>query len=369
MKILMVAPFNRNSGVSTHARNLKSALEKHISDLKIDTFTLKFTSLKNRVLHNFLKIVFKISNIYEVVHLHPSGYFGGLFTMLWISIVCKIRRVNFIITYHYPSYNIRKKLKNPFFKILFYYIFKNVSSFICVSNAQKREIENVYGDLFSYKIHVIYNGVDLKEFKIINKTYARELLNLPTDKKIIFSLGMLEKYKGHIYLIQAIRRIVEKNKNILCFIGGKGKLEKYLKDSITKYDLDSFVKILGFVPNDELSLWYNSADLFVLPSLSESFGIVQIEAMAVGTPVVATINGGSEEIIISEDYGFLCPPADPECLAEKILIAFEKDWNRNKIREYAKNFSWKNIAIDVFHVYRNAMGDENGFKISNKKGS
>ena len=99
----------------------------------------------------------------------------------------------------------------------------------------------------------------------------------------------------------------------------------------------------------------DATNLFVLPSLSLSIGVVQIEAMACGVPVVATRNGGSEEIIISEDYGLLCEPANPEDLAEKILIALEKEWDREKIRKYAEQFTWDNIAKKVVEVYEEVL--------------
>lgn len=99
----------------------------------------------------------------------------------------------------------------------------------------------------------------------------------------------------------------------------------------------------------------NACDVFVLPSLRESFGVVQIEAMACGKPVVATRNGGSEEIITSEDYGLLCEPASPEELAEKISIALDKEWGSEKIRGYAERFRWKNIAKEIIKVYETLL--------------
>ena len=75
------------------------------------------------------------------------------------------------------------------------------------------------------------------------------------------------------------------------------------------------------------------------------------EALGVGLPFVGTTVGGVPEIITSEDYGLLCPPADPECLAEKILTALEKNWDREKIRKYAEQFTWENIAKSVLNIY------------------
>lgn len=149
--------------------------------------------------------------------------------------------------------------------------------------------------------------------------------------------------------------IIKQRNDILCFIGGDGPLKKKLQKQIRKLNLQEHVKLLGPIPDDKLALWMNAADLFVLPSLSESFGVVQIEAMACGKPVVTTRNGGSEEIITSEDYGLLCEPANPQDLAEKILTALNKEWNREKIRKYAEQFDWKNIAKQIFKVYEDIL--------------
>ena len=116
------------------------------------------------------------------------------------------------------------------------------------------------------------------------------------------------------------------------------------------------MKLLGSVPGDQLTLWMNACDLFVLPSLSESFGIVQLEALACGRPVVATRNGGSEEVVISDDYGLLVEPADPEDLADKILAALDREWDREKILAYAERYTWENIAKEIMGVYEQVLG-------------
>ena len=116
------------------------------------------------------------------------------------------------------------------------------------------------------------------------------------------------------------------------------------------------VKLLGSIPGDILPLWMNACDLFVLPSLSESFGVVQIEAMACGKPVVSARNRGSEEVVISEEHGLLVEPADPGDLAEKILVALDREWDRERILGYAERFTWENIAKDITRIYTKVLG-------------
>ena len=110
--------------------------------------------------------------------------------------------------------------------------------------------------------------------------------------------------------------------------------------------------LAGGRPYDEIPLWMNACDVFALPSLRESFGVVQIEAMACGKPVVATKNGGSEEIVTSDDYGLLVEPANPEDLAKKILVALDREWNREAVLANAKQYTWECVVKDVMKVYR-----------------
>jgi len=205
------------------------------------------------------------------------------------------------------------------------------------------------------KIFFIPNGYNSAEIGYLPMEIARAKLRLPLDKQILFNLGILYPYKGQRYLMQAVNEIVRVRKNILCLIGGSGPLKRELDKQIKQLDLEKYVKLLGGITHDQVTYWYNACNIFVLPSLSESFGIVQLEAMACGKPLVATYNGASEEIITSEEYGLLCQPANPKELAEKILIALDKKWNGARIIKYANQFSWENNAKQTVSLYQNIL--------------
>ena len=202
------------------------------------------------------------------------------------------------------------------------------------------------------KVHHIPNGYNHITFVNLNVHTCRNELGLPSDKKIIVSVGNLyDVAKGHKYLIEAMSEVLKNRNDVLCLIVGKGKLEHKLRKQIKSAGLQDHVKLVGGKPHEEIPIWMNACDVFVLPSLMESFGVVQVETMACGKPVVATYNGGSEEIVISEEFGLLVEPGNPHELAEKIEIALDKNWDKRKIINYAKQYRWENIAEQMLQIY------------------
>jgi teichuronic acid biosynthesis glycosyltransferase TuaC len=206
------------------------------------------------------------------------------------------------------------------------------------------------------KVYSIANGYDPGKCYPVDKKAARQSLGLPENLKIVLNISRLYKVKGQKYLISAINDIAKERNDLVCYIGGTGPLKNDLEQQIASLNLQEYVKLAGFIPDEQMNLWMNACDLFVLPSLSESFGIVQLEALACGRPVVATRNGGSEEIVISAEYGLLVEPADPEELAEKILVALDREWDRETILRYAERYTWENIAKETMSVYEQVLG-------------
>jgi len=204
----------------------------------------------------------------------------------------------------------------------------------------------------SSKVYSIANGYDPRKYHPIDKEEARQLLGLPRDLKIVLNISRLYEEKGQKHLISAINDIVKDMSDIACYIGGIGPLKNDLEQQIASLNLQQYVKLAGFIPDEQMNLWMNACDLFVLPSLRESFGVVQIEAMACGKPVVATWNGGSEEVIISDEHGLLVEPANPDDLAEKILVALNREWDRETILTYAEGFSLEAISSEIVCVYK-----------------
>lgn len=208
---------------------------------------------------------------------------------------------------------------------------------------------------YNEMVYSIPNGFSTA-FHPIDVAIARERLNLSGDMKIIFTLGALIKRKGFNCLIDAMEHIYNQREDVLCFIGGAGPERESLQGQIDQLRLGNKVKLLGSVPGDQLTLWMNACDLFVLPSLNEGNPTVMFEALGCGKPFVGTRVGGVPEVITSDDYGLLVEPADSEDLAEKILVALNREWDPEVILAYAERYTWENIAKEIVGVYEQVLG-------------
>lgn len=201
------------------------------------------------------------------------------------------------------------------------------------------------------KVFSIANGYDPKKYRLVEKEKARQLLNLPMNSKIVLNISRLSEEKGQKYLISAINDLIKERDNIHCYIGGTGSLKSDLEQKIASLDIHKFIKLIGFIPDEQMMLWMNACDIFVLPSLGEGNPTVMFEALGCGKPFVGTRVGGVPEVITSDDYGLLVNPADSEDLAKKILTALEREWDREAILRYAQQFTWENIAKEIMGVY------------------
>jgi glycosyltransferase involved in cell wall biosynthesis len=199
-------------------------------------------------------------------------------------------------------------------------------------------------------VFVIPNGYRSDIFYPKDKQECRKKLGLPQDRKIILSIGNLVEEKGQKYLVSAMAHLIKKHSDILYVIIGRGALKKDLQNQIKYLGLDAYVTLAGGRSHSEIPLWLNACDLFVFPSIRESFGVVQIEAMACGKPVVATFNGGSEEIITHES-GILVESCNEVALTDAIECGLDKKWDVMKILEQSKKFSLEHVSKALANLY------------------
>ena len=222
-----------------------------------------------------------------------------------------------------------------------------------IIGVNKKEINELRKfDINDNKLIYLPNGFSPRYFKPYDKIRHVKSLGIPiSGKRILLNIAGLEEYKGHIYLIESMKGVLATRNDVMLYIIGQGPLGRTLHSLINKYGMrDEVILVDGNKPTIEIVLWMNACDVFILPSLSESFGIVQIEAMACGKPIVATLNGGSEEIIINDKLGILVKQMDIEGMEKAILEALSKKWDNAYITEYSKQFLWNNIAAEIENI-------------------
>jgi len=205
------------------------------------------------------------------------------------------------------------------------------------------------------KVAVIPGGVDLKRFQPADDKMAiRRRLNIPSQKLILFTVRNLVQRMGLENLIMAIQKVIKNTPDIYLILGGEGPLKNDLVVLAQKLGVENYIRFAGFIPEEELVKYYQMADIFVLPTRElEGFGLVTLEAMACGEPVLGTPVGGTKEILGKFDPDFLFEDTSPDAMAKLILGKYRlindnpEKWNdlskrcRNFVEE---NYSWeKNI--------------------------
>ena len=218
------------------------------------------------------------------------------------------------------------------------------------------------------KIAVIPCGVDLSLFRPIPMDEARERLNICERKHMVLFVGRIERLKGIDTLLEAMAIVVRDFPNwqeeiCVCIVGGDAsedsaivdKEMQRLQDLRAELGIADLVTFLGAQAQDALPDHYSAADVVVMPSYYESFGMVALEAMACGTPVIASQVGGLSFTVQDGVTGFLVPDRDPPALAEKITLLLKDQILRNKLGtqgiEWAQQHSWVKIADQILSLY------------------
>lgn len=197
-------------------------------------------------------------------------------------------------------------------------------------------------------IRVIPNGVDLELFSGQNA--------FESVRPYLFSMGRLVFRKGYDILIEAFAKITISNHNIDLIIAGKGDEERNLTDLVIKSGFEDRVKFVGFVKGDEKISLLKGCKFFICPSRREALGVVNIEALAAGKPVVAFNVDGIPDLIKHGKNGLLAEPEDIEDLASKMQMLLEDDQMRERMGREAlkmvKRYDWREIARQYESLYK-----------------
>ena len=207
-------------------------------------------------------------------------------------------------------------------------------------------------------IHLIPGGTDTDRFHpAADKRTVREGLGLPHDRTLLLSVRRLAPRMGLDNLIRALPAVVARCPDALLLIGGKGPERARLEALAGETGMGGHVRLLGFIPDDRLAAHYQSADLFVLPTLAlEGFGLVTTEALACGLPVVGTPVGATPEILGGLDERLVTRGTNREALAHTILRYLQEDWavtlTPERLHRFvSENYTWERHVAAVESLY------------------
>ena len=372
MKIALVSPYDfaYHGGVVNHIMSLGSHLAQMGHEVKfIAPASSPITTLGDRFIHigkpRAIPVSGSVARVtisprlstritemlekekFDIIHLHEP-----LMPMLCTTVLRMSRTAN-VGTFHAfngKGYNIAK----PFGPILFKRWFSKLDGHVAVSKPAKQFV-NKY---FPADYNIIPNGIDTRHFS----PKVAPIDELCDGKLNILFVGRLEKRKGADYLLRAYERVKRDIPNSRLIIVGPGtKLRDKYEKQVKKRSLKDVV-FVGRTSHEELPRYYKTADVFCTPATGwESFGIVLLEAMAVGKPIVASNIEGYASILTHGAEGLLVPPKDEKSLAQALTSLLNDEKLRQEMGAKgilkAKEYDWKNVAQRVEALYGKVLSE------------
>lgn len=299
---------------------------------------LMFNIFDKRMEKLYKEIIKKEGKV-DIIHAQ-SSLWGGISA----SYIAKKYNIPLVITEH-SSIKRGKYVRESYYKRIVD-SYKSADAIIAVGNGLKNEIEELTN---RRDIKVIGNLVDLSLFDI------RDIKD-NKDEFIFFSLAFLEGEKGFDTLIKSFSRKF-KNKKARLIIGGDGTQREWLEGIAKSENIESQVTFVGALSREEVSKYMNKCDAFVLASRYETFGVVYIEALASGKPVIGTFNGGAEGII-NENVGILTEIDNVDKLSDAMEYIEKnyKKYNKESLRKYCTQKFSSNVIINkIINVYKEVM--------------
>lgn len=232
----------------------------------------------------------------------------------------------------------------------------SADSIVVWTNDEKDAIVD-FCDIDPAKVSVIPPGVDLSRFRPMSRTQSREYLGYGEEKNILF-VGRLEPLKGLDVLFRAVAALEDLGNITLNIVGGDDNSQEKarLQKLASRMKLTKNVRFIGSVTQGELPLHYNAADVCVLPSHYESFGLSALEAAACGRPVVASEVGGLPAIVRNGSTGFLVEPKHSDIMAERLCELLGDGMLRTRMgsaaRTHAESLGWDRAADALIDRYR-----------------
>jgi D-inositol-3-phosphate glycosyltransferase len=254
------------------------------------------------------------------------------------------------------------------------------AALVAASEIELAELRDLY-DADPAKVHIIPCGVDPTLFRPMRQADARERLGRDQCERIVLFVGRIEQIKGIDVLLRAFGLLFFRRPDLrrdVCLLVVGGALDPQddasesdkiheLRRLVHEHRMEANVNFVGSLDQETLALYYAAADLCAVPSLTESFGLVALEAMACGTPVVGTRVGGLQTIIEDGESGLLVPAGDYQALAEAIANVLTDHRLRTHLahgaRDRAEHFTWQNVGEKIAALYDSVLASSPALEV------
>lgn len=332
-----------------HAKKDDSLIYENVNQIIIPFIKLLLTSF-------FLRYMRKIPRIFEKLKFDIVHDVNGVRLISEFS-QKNIKTLHDMVPFKYA--NTQRLIDNILYKICFYLVNSHSYKIITDSQSSKEDIIK-YLRIPEQKIKVVYIGYDKNKFKPIKNSEVQKVKQ--RLGKFILFVGTLEPRKNIVRLVQAFTKIKKDFPDYrLIIIGGNGWKYGQILGEIKKLNLnDNRIKLLGAIPHDELSPFYNAAELFVFPSLYEGFGLPPLEAMACGCPVITSNVSSLPEVV--GDAALKVNPYNVDEIAEAMKkVLSDKRLNHEMTKKGLKQcrkFSWDKCAEETVKIYNEAMNEK-----------
>ena len=385
----------KSGGMNVYVRQLAAALGE--MGMQIDIFTREHPDVANRIE--------TIGSNVRVIHLkagEPDAYVGSLYTHLpefldqlnvfreeeelgydvvhshyWLSAwvgsrLSKALEVPHVVTFHtlglIKMQSRAGEVEQPERPVVEAEAMANADRIIAFSPHEKDAMSRLY-NADAGKVSLVPCGVDLSVFRPLDQKSVRNRLGL-NGEKILLYVGRVEPLKGLDLLVETAAQMDSEEEVRLMVVGadvnGDREIDR-VKLLAKERDLEDQIDFIGQVDHTKLPLYYNAADVCVVPSYYESFGLVALESMACGTPVVATRVGGLSTIVQHGRTGYLKPWRCPEAFANSVEMIIANEGLQQSLgeaaRKRAEGMGWDNAAAMMWEEYslltRRHMADDN----------
>lgn len=287
----------------------------------------------------------------SILHIHYL-YYSGYAAWQW----AKSRKCPYVLTLAGDDVTDPHRSPCSYFKSLHRRMVREASG-VAIPTPYLKEVLEENFNAQSKKMRVIPWGVDLGQFAPSPEKHAlREKFNLPSDGMVIVSVQRLHMRKGIQILLRALELLRQRDARFTMLLVGEGSERSLIEKTVESLNLKDHVRLLGRISEDELPKVYQAADIFAMHSYHEGFGLVYLEAMASGLPIITTRSAGSQAIIKEEENGFLVPAGNAEAFADVILKLFGNASMRKQMGEQSRKiaeqtYGWPVIADRYRRMY------------------